>query len=346
MDGIIRLSEAQRKVVLKVYRGSGDARIARRGQVLLLLADGRSWREIMKVTYCSSSFISSVCQAMKAGGIDAVLERVGPQSTVVTWWMMVVLRWLQNCTPRDFGFLRWRWTCELLARTLWDSYRFRISSETIRRTLHQHGFVWRRPRPVVGPEDPEYASKLRSIRRLLDRLPPSETALFQDEVDVHLNPKIGSQWMEKGIQATVVTPGNNEKRHLSGALDWRTGRLYVSSPHFRRNSQLFIDHLQELCRRLRCYRVIHVICDNASFHNSRVVRQFLELQQGRIQLHFLPKYAPETNPIERVWWHMHESITRNHRCRDMSELLRDVYDFLNANNHHFIEMRRIFAQAA
>lgn len=57
MDGIIQLSDAQRKVVLKVYRGSGDARTSRRGHVLLLLAEGRSWREIIGITFCRSSLI-------------------------------------------------------------------------------------------------------------------------------------------------------------------------------------------------------------------------------------------------------------------------------------------------
>jgi transposase len=27
-------------------------------------------------------------------------------------------------------------------------------------------------------------------------------------------------------------------------------------------------------------------------------------------IHYLPKYAPETNPIERLWWHLHEAIPR------------------------------------
>jgi transposase len=146
MDGIIHLSDAQRKVVLRVYRGSGDARISRRGHVLLLLAEGRSWREIMRITFCSSSLIRNVSHAMQAGGIDGVLGRKEQRSIAVVWWVMVVLRWLQNRTPHDFGFLRWRWTCGLLALMLWDSYRVRLSAETIRRALHQHGFVWRRPR--------------------------------------------------------------------------------------------------------------------------------------------------------------------------------------------------------
>lgn len=111
---------------------------------------------------------------------------------------------------------------------------------------------------------------MREIERLLTDLPAEETVVFQDEVDVHLNPKIGSCWMRRGQQDTVVTPGNNEKRHVAGSLHWRTGGLLVSTPGRRRNSQLFLEHLDDLRRRLRGFRRIHVVCDNAAFHCSRV----------------------------------------------------------------------------
>jgi transposase len=48
----------------------------------------------------------------------------------------------------------------------------------------------------------------------------------------------------------------------------------------------------------------------------------------RIVLHFLPKYDPKSNPIERVWWHLHEEITRNHRCQTMDQLLDLVSGWL------------------
>ena len=84
-------------------------------------------------------------------------------------------------------------------------------------------------------------------------------------------------------------------------------------------------HLEDLRCRLRSYRVIHVICDNARFHDCRLVRDYLAQLDGRIVLHYLPKYAPETNPIERVWWHLHETLTRNHRCHSIDELLSEIY---------------------
>jgi len=51
--------------------------------------------------------------------------------------------------------------------------------------------VWRRPRPALGPGDARRAWRLRQIRELLRDLPAEEAAVFQDEVDLNLNPEIG-----------------------------------------------------------------------------------------------------------------------------------------------------------
>jgi hypothetical protein len=79
--------------------------------------------------------------------------------------------------------------------------------------------------------------RVERIRTLVHSLRSDETTLFQDEVDVHLNPKIGSCWMRRGQQAEVVTPGNNQKRHVAGSLHWRTRSLLVSEPSTRRNTE-------------------------------------------------------------------------------------------------------------
>ena len=345
MDGSIQLTAAERKMVLSIYRGGGAARIARRAHILLLLDRGHSYRQIMDIDFCSSDLVTSVKRQFLDGGLAAALAEPDEEPTV-PYWQVVVAGWLLQQTPGNFGYFRSRWTCELFAELLREQHGIHVSGETVRRGLHHLGFAWRRPRPVVGPSDPDYAIKLRQIRRLLSRLPTDEVAVFQDEVDLHLNPKIGPCWMLKGQQATVETPGNNIKRHLAGSLVWRTGTLLVSPSAKRRNAALFVAHLDDLRCRLRGYRRIHVICDNAPFHNCRMVREYLARWGQRIRLHFLPKYSPETNPIERVWWHLHETITRNHRCRTIDELLELAYDWLQSNNNHYLDMRHTFATAA
>jgi putative transposase len=81
-----------------------------------------------------------------------------------------------------------------------------------------------------------------------------------------------------------------------------------------------------------------VICDNAKFHYScRAVWEFLAEHGDRIELHFLPKYAPECNPIERIWWSLHEQITRNHQCRDLEELVDLVFRWLEERKRFTVE---------
>ena len=92
--------------------------------------------------------------------------------------------------------------------------------------------------------------------------------LYVDEVDIHLNPKIGPDWMLRGTQKTVLTPGKNQKRYLAGALNARTGRLtWVEAE--RKNSQLFILQLWQLVGRdYPQAKRIHLILDNYRIHSS------------------------------------------------------------------------------
>jgi hypothetical protein len=51
-------------------------------------------------------------------------------------------------------------------------------------------------------------------------------------------------------------------------------------------------------------------------------------RNGRVVLHYLPTRAPEENPVERVFWRLHEAVTRNHRCRTIHHLVRKAVDWL------------------
>jgi len=332
MDGSITLSAEQRKTLLHLLRFASDVRHSRRAHVVLLLADGHSHREIRSVAYVSFDFVADCARRFREGSLDTLFTMAPkpPEPSLLDG----LLGKLLDKTPEDFGYFRSRWSCDTLAEVLAWEHDIHVSAETIRRALHRANFVWRRPRPVLGRHDAEYRRKLRRIQGLLESLPPQETAVFEDEVDVHLNPKIGSCWMPRGQQAEVQTPGNNEKRHLAGSLVWRTGTLLVSPASSRRNAELFLAHLDDLRSRLRTYRVIHVICDNASFHDCRKLQDYLAVWGHRIRVHYLPKYAPETNPIERVWWRLHERITRNHRCKTIDSLVEKIFGWIQTEKHY------------
>ncbi|EQD75487.1 ISXoo2 transposase, partial [mine drainage metagenome] len=63
----------------------------------------------------------------------------------------------------------------------------------------------------------------------------------------------------------------------------------------------FVALLGRLMHKRR--KPLHLILDNLSAHKTRAVCDYVDAQQGRLTLHFLPGYAPELNPDERVWSH-------------------------------------------
>ena len=343
MDGSIVLGSSQRKRLLGIYRGKeanvpAEARL--RAHIILLLADRQaSWAAIAAMLYCSTATIARWKQRFQSDGVEGLLEERRGRRGMPAVWAWIVVTWVEHCTPRDFGYLRSRWCCATLALVLWNRHQVRVSAETVRRWLVRENQVWRRPRPVLGPSDEQRQWKLRKIRELLRDLPADEAAVFQDEVDLNLNPDIGCMWMRKGRQAQIVTPGTNVKRYLAGSMSWRTGELVVTEGSSR-NAELFVAHLDDLRRRFRHYKVIHVICDNARFHTAegaKRVRAYLEQWGHRVKLHYLPAYSPQDNPIERVWWHLHEQITRNHCCHDIEELVKLTMAWLDERGAFKIE---------
>ena len=167
---------------------------------------------------------------------------------------------------------------------------------------------------------------------MLDTLGPHEVAVYLDEVDIHLNPKIGPDWMNKGKQKEVMTPGKNVKNYVCGALDVQTGQLTWVQQPFSKNSFLFIAMLRKLAETYSGAQRIHIVLDNYKIHASKISQAAVAAYGGKIVLHFLPPYCPDHNKIERVWLDLHANVTRNHRCRDMNELMKEVIKYINSRN--------------
>ncbi len=342
MTTSISLSPTERNTLLRHYRAPyHDPTVRLRAHILLLLADGYPWATIAAVLFCSSRTIARWKARFHKDRLNALYGRPrGRAPRFADSWAARVVAWVTEQTPRAFGYFRSRWCCALLAAVLWRDYQLDVSRETVRRWLHRADLVWRRPRPVLERRDPEREAILERLRVLLRDLPEDETVVFQDEVDLNLNPEVGSMWMRRGAQAALVTPGDNEKNYLAGALHGRTGALLGAVTGPKRDGELFVRHLGQLRQQLRRYRVIHVVCDNARFHRPercRRVRDFLAGGVGRVVLHFLPRYAPECNPVERVWWHLREEVTRNHQCRTLGELVDLVFAWLGGRKRFVVE---------
>jgi len=299
--------------------------------ILLLLAQQRSPAEIAGWLLCSRSSVYAAAHAWQSGrrpweslsGSGSV-----PLPRSLTLGRRRSLLALLLKAPSVYGWFRTRWSCAALAETLRQRRGWQMSAETVRRWLHALDWRWKRAKLAAKDDDPERVSKLASIRLLWETLRARQVLLFADELDIALLPKPGYQWMKKGTQVEVITPGKNEKRYLAGAWDVRTGQVHHRVWASKTNG-LFRDLLETLAAAYpaRHYDRIYVVVDNYKIHKAQAVHRWLETHP-RFELVFLPTYCPRASPIERIFGDVHDHVTRNHKRKRLRDLVSDVTRYL------------------
>ena len=333
MNRTVELSRSDKRKLRIWIRRETDAGMRTRMSMILHLSKGKAVAEVAESLHVARSTVYRVAERFRHWGWLGLADgREDNGSPGVGAMFLLHLRLAVASTPQSYGWARPTWTQELLCEVLAEATGRRVSQATISRCLKAIGARLGRPRPTLRCPWPRarQTRRLRKIDRLIENLPADEVAVHADEVDIHLNPKIGPDWMLQGQQKEVLTPGKNVKRYVAGARDAQTGRLtWVTASHKR--SGLFIDLLRRLEQAYPRARVIHVIVDNYSIHNSRQTELALA-HRPRIRLHSLPPYSPKFNPIERVWLDLHAEVTRNHRCTTIEELMTEVEHYLRYRN--------------
>lgn len=336
--------ERDRRILRSYAKGSPDGKFRMRCLIVLNLVQGTSVAEMKKVLGCSRSTVYRVGHRFVAEGLAGLVDRREDNgqekvSEAYEWELLIAVAY----TPRDYGYDRPTWTQELLILVVRKQTGIKISTSTMSRTLARHQVRLGRPKPIVACpwKKGRKTRRLNKIRRLIENLPAGHVVVYADEVDIHLNPKIGADWMLRGTQKRVLTPGKNEKRYLAGALNAKTGQFsYVEGE--RKNSDLFILQLWGLLEDYPDAVCIHLVLDNYRIHKSKRTELALKSLGGKMQLHFLPPYCPDHNKIERLWKDLHDNVTRNHQCRSMKQLMREVRKYLRKRNKQLL---RQYAQA-
>jgi putative transposase len=315
--------------------------------VLLLCAAKRTPSEIAACLFCSRSSVYRIVAAYRAGTLGLVRDRdgtIGPpiRTTVLTPSLQRSLLALLKAAPRAYGWCRTRWSCATLAGTLRTKRALTVSAETVRRWLHEVGWAWKRAKLVAKDNDPQRVDRLARIRWVFEHLQRWEALVFADELDIHLLPKVGYAWMPKGAQVTVMTPGQNEKHYLAGALDLATGTL-IHCLGARKTNALFRALLEQLESTYPAaqYQRLSVVVDNYKIHKAQAVVQWLA-SHPRVTLLFLPTYCPRANPIERAFGDVHDKCTRNHTRKRLTTLVKDVQRHVQENGPWPYKLSQIY----
>ena len=142
MTRSVTLDARQRQALLDRYRKDPDPEVRFRAHILLLLDDGHTWSSVATFLFCSSRTIDRWVKRFHREGVEAVAgHKPGHPFRFGAAWLAVVINLVSTKVPREFGFLRSRWCCEVVALLMLQCYRLDVSRETIRRWLHKGGMV-------------------------------------------------------------------------------------------------------------------------------------------------------------------------------------------------------------
>lgn len=334
MEKILRFDRATRRRLINRGRKTKDPHTALRFLMIAKLGQGLSRQQVARHLGCVPSTVVKAARRFEELGEDGLLDqRAFNGPTKVDQRFRDELSRVLLSVPTELGWQRPTWTRELLCLELERRDLPRVAACTLGRALCTLGARLGMPKPIVlCPWKRRRRMRvLADLRRLARNATVEEPVFYEDEVDVHLNPKIGRDWMLPGHRRYVVTPGKNQKRFVAGALNATTGRLtWVKATS--KASSLFCALVWKLAAEYRDARYIHLIVDNYIIHSSKRTQRFLAQFGSRVMLHFLPPYCPDANRIERVWLDLHANVTRNHRCRSMEDLMVHVASFLRAYN--------------
>jgi transposase len=348
MSSIVpKVSWIVKEKMRKRFQKCRIASVRLRSLMVFNLWSGRSPREIEPIVHVHNTTVYRVAKRFSELGEASLWDhRENNGADKLSEAYLGILNDVVRSSPPDHGWRRPTWTRELLVETMVRRTGVRIHVATMSRALALIKARRGKPRPRVKcPWHPAVKTRrLNQIARLVASLPRNEVAVYEHEVDIHLNPKIGLDWMGLGQQQDVMTPGQNEKRYLAGALDVRTREIHWVEA-MKKDAWLFMDLLKKRTVVYAHARVIHVILDNYTIHSSPVIGIALAHFASRVRLHFLPPYCPDYNRIERVWQDLHSHVTRNHQCASMTELMRNVRYYLRKRNRRLLRTAAAYAAA-
>jgi transposase len=216
----------------KLCRGLRRCRataVRSRSLIILHLLHGRSARQTAAVLHVHDTTVYRVADRFRRLGEWGLWDaREDNGDAKLDENYLAVLYRVVRATPQDYGWRRPTGTRELLVATLVRETGVRLHVATMSRALARVQARRGRPRPTVGCPWAKAAKtrRLNAIGRVLATLPRGEVAVYEDEVDIHLNPKTGLDWMGRGQQKEVRTPG---RLSVSGKISMPTSPAIIGA---------------------------------------------------------------------------------------------------------------------
>ena len=133
--------------------------------------------------------------------------------------------------------------------------------------------------------------------------------VFTDEASFRQDSTLYQTWARRGRQPQVPVTGQRKSIKILGAVEIFTARFYYHRDEVF-NAPTYLGFLDHVASKFYPGKTI-LIQDNASYHKDRDVYGWFAENRNWLEVHQLPPYSPELNPMERLWHHTRKEGTHN-----------------------------------
>src|SRR4030095_9609188 len=309
------------------------AQAALRNRAVRAVLDGMTQAEAARVFGVHHNAVNRWIKRYRAAGWAGLGEgrrgrRSGEQAALSQHQQQELMALVRDSTPDQLGLPGFLWTREAVAELIGQRYGLLLARTTVGGDLRGWGSTPRKPQHRALEQNPA------AVRRWLAETYPAIRAqarreggvvLWLDEMGVRSDAAAGRSWAPVGQTPVIKRTGKRFRVNMISAVS-NAGRLRVRlfTGSFRRSG--FIDFLGRLLRDCRGQKV-HLIVDGHPVHRAKAVSAWVGRHGERIELHFLPGYSPELNPVELLNHDVKANAAGRRRPHSAGELRAELHGY-------------------
>src|SRR5437867_10250034 len=259
--------------------------------------------------------------AERRGGTAALKARKHPgrKPALAPRQKLQVRRWINGKDPRQYGFDFGLWTRQIVAALIAQKFGVRLGVTAVGRLLAELDITPQKPLRRAYERDPVAIKRWTTtvFPRVRARAQRARARIFVlGEAGVRSDQVLGRTWGLRGQTPEVPTSGRRQSVNAISTVNAR-GEFWYEIYTERLNATRFITLLTHFMRRRK--GKVFLILDGHPADIAKAVARYVQSLRGRLELHFLPGYAPELNPDEFVWNHLKcQGVSKTPLRRDES----------------------------
>src|ERR687898_1482572 len=326
----------------------GAAQAALRNRAVRAVLDGMSQVEAARVFGVHPNAVNRWIKRYREGGWDGLSERrrgrrMGEQAALSERQQQEVITLVRETTPDQLGLAGFLWTRDAVAELIAQRYGLWLARTTVGAYLRGWGFSPQKPQHRALEQNPVAVARwlkeeFPAIRAQARR--EGGVVLWLDEMGVRSDAAAGRSWAPIGQTPVIKRTGKRFGVNMLSAIS-SAGRLRFRLFSGSFNGPVFIDFLGRLLRECGGGKV-HLILDGHPVHHAKRVSAWVAGHAERIQLHFLPGYSPELNPVELLNHDVKANAAGRRRPRSASELRQELHGYLRRRQRQPAVLIRFF----